>query len=145
MESIRVCIGNLWALQERRYEVVYVAVTKFVRTMLRLILLTTPRYFWYIIPLFSSRVASVLPSASSLSVLPLPPMVAHLFMASKPRSFNRSALQIRVFLGSLYGGSTKPYKLAPQAARISYFLLPSFRRSWIYRDLTSVPAPNFWF
>lgn len=45
MELIRVCISNLWALQERRYAVVYVAVTKFVRTMLRLILLSTPRYF----------------------------------------------------------------------------------------------------
>lgn len=46
MEGVNVFLSNLWALQERRYAVVYVAVTKFVRTMLRLILLSTPRYFW---------------------------------------------------------------------------------------------------
>jgi hypothetical protein len=74
MEVIRVCISNLWALQERRYAVVYVAVTKFVRTMMRLILFATPRYFWYVIP--------TLPILLFL-VLPLPPILAHLLMAHK--------------------------------------------------------------
>lgn len=45
MVGIKVCVGNLFALQERRYAVVYVAVTKFVRIMLRLIILSAPRYF----------------------------------------------------------------------------------------------------
>lgn len=45
MECVRVCISNLWALQERRYAIVYVSVTRFVRTMLRVLLLSLPRYY----------------------------------------------------------------------------------------------------
>jgi hypothetical protein len=54
MVGIKVCVGNLFALQERRYAVVYVAVTKFVRIMLRLIILSAPRYFWLVLNFFGS-------------------------------------------------------------------------------------------
>uniref|UniRef100_A0A7I4B0H2 Uncharacterized protein n=1 Tax=Physcomitrium patens TaxID=3218 RepID=A0A7I4B0H2_PHYPA len=47
MDTIKVCVSNLWALQERRYSVVYLTVTRFVRTVMRLILRSTPRYFWW--------------------------------------------------------------------------------------------------
>jgi hypothetical protein len=44
MEVLAVCISTLWALQERRYAVVYFTVRRFMRTMLRLLLRATARY-----------------------------------------------------------------------------------------------------
>nr|PNR39599.1 hypothetical protein PHYPA_019878 [Physcomitrium patens] len=44
MDTMKVCVSNLCGLQERRYSVVYLTVTRFVRTVMRLILCSTPRH-----------------------------------------------------------------------------------------------------